>query len=224
MPNVTRKSIHQILDQAAKTINTAAGRDGRASRLDVANKLKELTGTEKLLVDSFYKFVDQRDAVSGASVTSADVASALKEAKAKLVDAFDVDKNGLSEAERAQMGQVGQLAAQIAEQHLSPLRSAKVAAGVLATPRWTPDALPALPLTELSASARRSFDAKAKKASQDDLFTPPIARKLSAGGEQFAVVAQFTHDSFSIELYNANGRRVAHGSGWGTPTEPIEWR
>lgn len=224
MPNISRSAIHQVLDRAARTITSASGADGRASRKDIANKLKELTGDEKALVDTFYKFVDHRDAVPGAAITRADVSAALKDAKAKLVDVYDLDKNGLSPDERAKMGKVGQLAAQLAELHLTPLRAAKVAAGVLATPKWTPGALPDLPVSELSASARRSFDAKARKASQEDLFSPPIARKLSAGGEQYAVVAQFTHDSFSIELYNANGRRVAHGSGWGTPTEPIEWR
>jgi hypothetical protein len=224
MPNISRSSIHQVLDRAAKTINSAAGADGRASRADIAKKLAELTGAEKALVDTFYKYVDHRDAVPGASITPADVASALKEAKAKLVDAYDLDKNGLSPDERAKMAQVGQLAAQIAELQLTPLKAAKVAAGVLATPKWLPDALPAMDPATLSVSAKRSFDSMAKKAAVNDLLTPPIARKLTAGGEQYAVVAQFMHDSFSIELYNANGRRVAHGSGWGPPDSPIEWR
>ena len=57
----------------------------------------------------------------------------------------------------------------------------------------------------------------------DGLIDLPIARKLTAGGEQFTIVAQFTHDSFAIELYNANGRKVGTGDGWGTPDAPITW-
>ena len=225
MPNVSRKSIHKVLDQAAKTITAAAGPDGRASRADLTKKLKELTGAEKELVDTFFRYVDHRDATPGGAITKSDLASALKDAKARLVDAYDLDKNGLSPTERAQMAKVGQLAAQLAELHKAPTHAAKIAAGVLgAGGKWLPDALPALPIGELSHSARVSYDAKAKKAALEDLFSPPIARKLTAGGEQFAIVAQFTHDSFSVELYNAKGRKVAGGSGWGTPDAPITWR
>ena len=66
MSNISRSSIHQVLDRAAKTINSAAGADGRASRADIAKKLAELTGPEKALVDTFYKYVDHRDATSPA--------------------------------------------------------------------------------------------------------------------------------------------------------------
>src|SRR4051812_10219105 len=121
MANVSLKSVHQVLDRAAKTLISAGGPDGRASRADVAKKLKEMTGTERALVDTFYRFVDHRDAISGATVTRADVASALKEAKQKLVDAYDLDKNGLAPDEVAKMGKVGQLAAQLAEVFTKPL-------------------------------------------------------------------------------------------------------
>ncbi|MDP1822240.1 MAG: hypothetical protein Q8L48_03330 [Archangium sp.] len=223
MPNVSRKSIHTVLDQAAKTIIAAGGPDGRASRADVTKKLQELTGTERALVDTFYKYVDHRDAAPGASITRADVASALKLAKAKLVNAYDLDGNGLSAAERAKMGKVGQLAAQIAELHKTPTHAAKLAARVLVSPKWSPDALPAVGLDQLSRSARTSFDARARRAAENDLLDPPIARKLTARGEPFTIVAQFMHDSFAIELYNANGRKVGTGDGWGTPDEPITW-
>ena len=225
MPNVSRKAIHTVLDQAAKTIINAAGTDGRASRADMTKKLKELTGTEKELVDTFYRYVDHLDATSGASITKSDVSKALAEAKAKLVDAYDLTNNGLSADERAKMGKVGQLAAQIAELHRIPTNAAKDALKVLVTPNWNANALPAIDPSELSPSAKRSFDARARQAVRmDGLIDAPIARKLTAGGEQFTVVAQFTHDSFGIELYNANGRKVGGGSGWGTPDQPIEWK
>ncbi|MFO0595674.1 MAG: hypothetical protein U0228_10225 [Myxococcaceae bacterium] len=225
MPNVSRASIAHVLERAAKTITDAAGTDGRASRADVTKKLKELTGTEKTLVDTFYRFMDHRDAKAGASVTKKDIAAALTEAKTKLVNAYDLDANGLSADERVKMGQVGQLAATIAETFRSPTYAARDAVAVLVSPKWKADALPVLDPSELSSSARKSFDAKAKSATRSEgLIDQPIARKLTAGGEQFTVVAQFMHDSFGIELYNANGRRVAHGSGWGTPDQPIEWK
>lgn len=223
MPNVSRKSIHTVLDQAAKTLIAAGGPDGRASRADVTRKLKELTGTERALVDTFFRYIDHRDAAPGASITKSDVASALKEAKAKLVNAYDLDGNGLSAAERAKMGKVGQLAAQIAELHKTPTHAAKLAAHVLVSPKWTPEALPPVAADQLSRSARTSFEARARRAAENDLLDPPIARKLTARGEQFTIVAQFMHDSFAIELYNANGRKVGTGDGWGTPAEPITW-
>lgn len=225
MANVSRASIAHVLDRAAKTITDAAGPDGRASRADVTRKLKELTGPEKTLVDTFFRYMDHRDAKAGASVTKRDIAAALSEAKSKLVNAYDLDRNGLSPEERAKMGQVGQLAATIAETFRTPSYAAREAVEVLVTPRWTPDALPAVDVAQLSSSAKKSFEAMRKRATQSgDLIDQPIARKLTAGGEQFTVVAQFTHDSFGLELYNANGRRVAHGSGWGTPDQPIEWK
>jgi hypothetical protein len=225
MPNVSRASIAHVLERAAKTITDAAGTDGRASRADVTRKLKELTGTEKTLVDTFFRYMDHRDAKPGASVTKTDVAKALADAKSKLVNAYDLDKNGLSPEERAKMGQVGQLAATIAETFRTPSYAAREAVEVLVTPKWNASALPAIDPSELSASAKKSFDAKTKQAERmGDLIDPPIARKLTAGGEKFTVVAQFTHDSFGIELYNANGRKVATGSGWGTPDQPIEWK
>ncbi len=225
MPNVSRKAIHNVLDQAARTILTAGGADGRASRADVTKKLKELTGTERALVDTFFKYVDHRDTRPGASVTKSDVAKALAEAKAKLVSAYDLDGNGLSPAERAKMGKVGQLAAQIAELHKTPTNAAKLALEVLVTPKWTANALPAIPVEELSSSARRSFESRTRNAVRmGDLIDLPIARKLTAGGEQFTVVAQFMHDSFAIELYNANGRKVGTGDGWNTPDQPINWQ
>jgi hypothetical protein len=224
MANISRTSIHQALDRAAKTILSAAGPDGRASRTDMTRKLKELTGTEKALVDTFYKFIDHRDAGSGAAVTKTDVTKALALAKQKLIDAYDLDKNGLSPDEVAKMSKVGQLASQIAQIYKQPTIAAQAAANVLVSPKWAPDALPALPVDQLSHSARVSFDARTKAAARNDLLTPPIARKLTAGGETFSIIGQFMHDSFSIELYNANGRKVASGSGWGTPDQPIEWK
>jgi hypothetical protein len=106
----------------------------------------------------------------------------------------------------------------------TPAKAARAAVTVLVTPKWTPDALPAVDPSQLSSSAKRSFDAKARAAERNDLLTPPIARKLSAGGESFTVIGQFTHDSFNVELYNSNGRKVGSGSGWNTPTDPIDWK
>ncbi|MDP1917521.1 MAG: hypothetical protein Q8L14_14870 [Myxococcales bacterium] len=225
MPNVSRASIHHALDRAAKTITAAAGNDGRASRAEVTQKLKELTGVERQLVDTFYRFIDHRDAKPGAVVTKSDVAKALAEAKDKLVSAYDLDRNGLSPAERAKMGKVGQLAATLAETFRTPSHAARDAAKVLVSPKWAPNALPAVAVEALSPSARRSFEAMARRAVQSgDLLDPPIARRLTAGGEPFTVVAQFTHDSFNIELYNSNGRKVAGGDGWNTSADPISWR
>lgn len=224
MPNVTRKSIHQALERAAKTISSAAGSDKRVTQSEIQSKLKELTGDERVLVDTFYRFIDHRDAAAGANVSATALKRAVDYAKSRLVDAYDVNTDGLSTAERAKMSKIGQLAATIAEKAVTPKQAAKEAAKVLVTGGWKPDALPAIDRADLSSSARRSFDAMLKQSGRNDMYSPPIARKLTAGGESFTIVAQFTHDSFHLELYSATGRKTASGSGWGTPDAPIEWR
>ncbi|MBK7861112.1 MAG: hypothetical protein IPJ65_21380 [Archangiaceae bacterium] len=224
MANISRKAIHDVLDRTAQTLIDAAGKNGRLSRAEVAAKLKELTGSERALTDTFFQFLDHRDAAKGATVTAGDITQGLAYAKQKLIDAYDLTNNGLSPDEVGKMAQIGKLASAIAQLHLTPTRMAMKAAEVLVTPKWSPDALPALDPAELSHSAKESFDAMARRAKRmGDLIDPPIARSLTASGQRYAVVAQFTHDSFGIELYNPNGRRVAHGSGWGTPDAPIQW-
>lgn len=114
MSRIAKTDVHAALQRAANHIMDAAGPDGVASRKDIKAKLAELKGDERELVDTFYRFVDHRDAGSGARITQKDVDRAVVYAKAKLVDKYDLNNNGLSAGEIAEMSRTGQLAAQLA--------------------------------------------------------------------------------------------------------------
>jgi hypothetical protein len=61
----------------------------------------------------FYRFVDHRDHRPGATVTADDVRRAAVYAKHTMVDAYDVNGNGLSKSEIAKMSLTGKLAVEL---------------------------------------------------------------------------------------------------------------
>jgi soluble cytochrome b562 len=73
--------------------------------------------TEKKLTQVFAKFADHRDFRVGAQLTSRDVDHTAAFAKAKLVDAYDVNNNGLEKKEVAKMSLTGQLAVLLSKQN-----------------------------------------------------------------------------------------------------------
>jgi hypothetical protein len=116
MTRIAKNDVHVALQKAADKIVEAGGADQRISRAEVAAKLKGLQGTEKALVDVFYRFIDHRDAKPGAKVTAADVRKAVEYAKEHIINKYDLDRNGLSTKEIAQMSRTGQLAVQLARE------------------------------------------------------------------------------------------------------------
>jgi hypothetical protein len=116
MTRIAKSNVHDALKRAAAHLKDAGGPDGRVSRKDIAEKLKTLDGTERALVDMFFRFVDARDAKKGATVTHTDVDQALAYAKEKLVDKYDVNQNGLSKAEIEKMSTTGKLAVALAKE------------------------------------------------------------------------------------------------------------
>ncbi len=122
MSRIAKAEVNQALTLAARLLTEAGGADGRTSRADVKRALPALPPAQRALVDAFYKFIDARDARPGAQVTRSDIAEAVEFAKQELIAKYDVNQNGLSKAEIAQMGQVGQLAVALAK----ALRSAPV--------------------------------------------------------------------------------------------------
>jgi hypothetical protein len=114
MPRLAKTAVHAALERAAKNIITASPNDPFISRRDMRAQLKKLRGVERSLTDIFYRFIDHRDAAPGARITAKDVHDALAYAKAKLIDQYDLDENGLSEDEIAQMSRTGKLAVALA--------------------------------------------------------------------------------------------------------------
>jgi len=113
---ISKADVYKALDKAAANIKKAAGSDGRASRAEVAKALKGLKGTEKALTDMFFRFIDKRDAKAGAVVTKADWSKAIAYARKELIADYDLNNNGLSDAEVAKMSKTGKLAVALAKE------------------------------------------------------------------------------------------------------------
>ncbi len=114
MARLAKQKVHAALEKAAQNILGATGDDPIVSRKDIRRKLKELEGVEQQLTGVFYRFMDHRDAKPGARITRKDIDDTLAYAKEKLVDAYDVNNNGLSVAEIAKMSFTARLAVRYA--------------------------------------------------------------------------------------------------------------
>ena len=114
MARLAKQKVHAALEKAAQNILDARGDDPFVSRKDIRNKLLELEGVEQQLTSIFYRFMDHRDHKPGARITKTDVDDSLAYAKEKLVDAYDVNNNGLSAAEIANMSTTARLAVRYA--------------------------------------------------------------------------------------------------------------
>lgn len=114
MSRISKQSVYNALRRAGDHIINAAGDDPFVSRVDIRRKLNSLKGTEASLVDMFYRFIDARDAKSGARVTAKDVEAAIAYAEEKLIAQYDLNNNGLSKAEIERMSTTGKLAVSLA--------------------------------------------------------------------------------------------------------------
>ena len=115
MPRIAKADVNRALEHAAKLIVSAGGNDGRTSRSDMKAAVGKLQGTERTLVDVFFKFVDHRDFKSGAQVTASHVKRAVAYAKEHMVAKYDLDNNGLSKAEIDKMSLTGKRAVDLAK-------------------------------------------------------------------------------------------------------------
>jgi len=114
MAHIPREKVHEVLDAAAARILKAGGPDGIVSRRDFRRLLFSLRGDEWRLINVLYRFMDHRDYRPGARITRADIEDSLKYIKAKLIDAYDLDDDGLSPDEVANMSALGKYAVQLA--------------------------------------------------------------------------------------------------------------
>jgi hypothetical protein len=116
MSRIAKGDVYAALERVAQSLVQAGGEDGRISRADVKSHLEGLQGTERALTDIFFRFVDHRDHVPGATVTSRDIEKAVEYAKEKLVTKYDLNNNGLSKSEVAEMSTTGKLAVQLSRE------------------------------------------------------------------------------------------------------------
>lgn len=115
MARLAKRLVYAALENAAANILSAAGDDPFVSRKDIRLKLRQLLGIERGLTDMLYRFIDKRDYKPGARVTKKDVDAALAYSKEKLIDSYDENNNGLSEAEIQEMSLTAQLAVRYAQ-------------------------------------------------------------------------------------------------------------
>ncbi|MBI3181212.1 MAG: hypothetical protein HYZ28_03615 [Myxococcales bacterium] len=114
MPRIAKANVNRVLENAARTILGASGGDGRVSRAEVKKALSHLQGTEKRLVDIFFRFIDHRDFKAGAQVTKRDIERAVAYAKEHMIAKYDLNRNGLSHSEVKKMSLTGKLAVDLA--------------------------------------------------------------------------------------------------------------
>ena len=187
MSRIAKADVNRALDQAAKTIIAAAGTDGRTSRADLKAALKGLEGTEKKLVDVFFKFIDHRDFRSGAQVTQADVKRAVAYAKEHMVAKYDLNNNGLSSSEVKKMSLSGRLAVDLAKS----LKEAGIAPSEGMLSKWTTF----YELTENVANEGR----KDYTAADSAKISPELAAMIVEATHQ----SSYTHVTNLAEAFDA---------------------
>lgn len=144
MPRIGKADVYRQIEGAAQAIKEAdKAQDGIVSRADMAQTVQEnqairdlvvetaksdvfarhaaplvgdMADTQNALIEVFYRFIDHRDHKPGARITAKDIDRAVEYAKEKLVAAYDVNNNGLSNDEISQMKTIGQLSASLVKQ------------------------------------------------------------------------------------------------------------
>ena len=120
MARIAKSAVHAAIEQAARQIVQAAGRDGVTTPSEMEAHLEHLTGPEQALVDIFYRFIQHRSHRPDAPITLEMANKAVEYAKEKLIDQYDVNFNGLSRAEIANMSETGQRAVDLAREMVDP--------------------------------------------------------------------------------------------------------
>ncbi|MBI3180532.1 MAG: hypothetical protein HYZ28_00055 [Myxococcales bacterium] len=116
MARIAKADVNRALEMAAKTLVRIGGDDGRISRTEVKNALATDRVPRRLhsLVDIFFRFVDHRDWRAGAQVTPGDIKRAVDYAKKHMIAKYDLNDNGLSKDEIANMSLTGKRAVDVA--------------------------------------------------------------------------------------------------------------
>ena len=116
MPRIAKADVIAALERAANHIRAAASEDHFTSRSEMRRKLRDLQGIDRLLTDAFYRFVDHHDGKAGAQITESHIAHALSFVRSKMIDQYDLSRNGLSIEEIERVTKINRMAVQLARQ------------------------------------------------------------------------------------------------------------
>jgi hypothetical protein len=98
-------------DHIASMLGAVSSKDGIVSRDDakalVKNLRKEGRGAEAQAASNLFKIIDSRDNSKGARVTGYDLKASRSFVQEKMLEGYDANKNGWSEAEMAKMSPTG---------------------------------------------------------------------------------------------------------------------
>lgn len=111
MARVNQDLPMKAYDHVTDLLREAGGADGRISRADSKQLVKQLRadgrGTEALAASNIFKMIDKREQAAGHQVTGYDLTKDRAYVQAKLLENRDANNNGYSRAEVATMSPTG---------------------------------------------------------------------------------------------------------------------
>jgi hypothetical protein len=110
---VSKEKVSAAFFEAGQQIKDAAGRDRKTTRSELEAQTAELPAPQRALASSFFEIVTHRQ--QGLPVNASAVDRAVAYAAKHLVGAYDLNDNGLSASEIAQMSETGKLAVDVAQ-------------------------------------------------------------------------------------------------------------
>jgi hypothetical protein len=165
--------VHKAFEIAANNVKETADADHQITDARMQGKLRTLGGVERDLTDSFVHLADHRDG----ALTVKDVDDTLKYAKEKLVNAYDLDNNGLTEDEIAKMPRVAQLAVELAKLLAAGKFRVGCGDGITDADREA--------MVELACSPTFGADEKLTRAVTLDVLPPAVRTEIEKGAAEF---------------------------------------
>lgn len=110
---VSKEKVNGAFFEAGQQIKDAAGRDQKTTRRELDAQTAGLSASQRELATSLFELVTHRQ--RGRPVNASAVDRAVAYAAEHLVGAYDLDGDGLSASEIAQMSKTGQLAVTVAQ-------------------------------------------------------------------------------------------------------------
>lgn len=106
MLKVNLAQLDAALDQAATNILEAAGDDPFVSRKDIRDKLKTLDGNIKILTDTLYRFILEREGEVNVRVTKKDVDAALEVVRGEIFPLLAIDSSVIREEDQGGLTEI----------------------------------------------------------------------------------------------------------------------
>lgn len=107
MSRLTVQNLLDTIQQAAEDLRAAAGADGQLSRQDFNRIIEDKTGTERALLEAFYRFLREEDQ-SNMRITRAILEKGVKFVQDKIIAQFELAPGGLSLEENNAIKKLGE--------------------------------------------------------------------------------------------------------------------